>query len=469
MPTAMLASRTTINQRNGKNARRPGSVHRDPGAGVPLALSAAAGRRPGARRSLASLLPLLYLFFSLPVSAGTLSGTVINGTTGKPLPHADVILISLQGTMQPVETVQTDGDGKFRFTRPEIGQGPMLVRVPYQGVNYHTPAPPNRDTVTVNVYEANAPAGAAKLSSRTIIYQPNGKNMLVGEEFLIENSAQPPATYANSKGTFEFEIPDGAQLGQVSASGPGGMPVTQGTIDKAKNRYAVDFALKPGESNIRVSYEVPYDGAKASIRSSSAVPVAHMMVAAPTGVQISADGFAPAGNDQGFSLMTRDNVAAGTSFTVSLSGMPTAPPPGQNAGGGQSANSRDSGAPAGENMQVLSPRLSSFQWIVLGGMGLFFLAGFFFLMRQQRATPATPDGMYAAPPVALPPAQKKPRPRDAAAASPAASPAGPMSLDEMKEALFRLEFRRQAGTISDEDYARDRAAVEAAICAFVRG
>ena len=416
---------------------------------------------------------LLYLLCASSASAGTLSGTVMNATTGKPVARADVILISLQGTMQPVETIKSDNEGHFQFNRPEIGQGPMLIRVPYESVNYHQPAPPGRDSVTVNVYEANAPASAAKLTSRTIIYQPNGNRLLVGEEFLIENSANPPATYANTKGTFEFEIPDGAQLGQVNASGPGGMPVTQGTIDKAKNHYAIDFALKPGKSNVRVSYEMPYEGNKASIRASSAVPVAQVMIAVPGGVQVSADGFAPAGTDQGFTLMTRDNVAAGTSFNVTISGAAVVQPGGPagdvgggGSGGGAQAGGRDASAAA---VTTLSPRLSSFQWIILGGMGLFFLAGFFFLMRQQRVMPAAAaGGGYAAPPIAMPVPERKARARDVAPASTAA-PAGPMSLDEMKEALFRLEFRRQAGTIAAEDYERDRATVEAAIRDFVRG
>jgi hypothetical protein len=107
-------------------------------------------------------------------------------------------------------------------------------------------------------------------------------------------------------------------------------------------------------------------------------------------------------------------------------------------------------------------------------MGLFFLAGFFFLMRQQRVVQVTPDGVMSVPLAVAAPATK-PRPRQAAAAPPAAgvgqgsAPSGPLSLDDMKETLFRLEFRRQAGTISDDDYARDRARVEAAIRDFVRG
>ena len=43
------------------------------------------------------------------------------------------------------------------------------------------------------------------------------------------------------------------------------------------------------------------------------------------------------------------------------------------------------------------------------------------------------------------------------------------SLDELKDVLFRLELRRQAGTISEEDYAREHARVETTLRDLVKG
>ena len=177
---------------------------------------------------------LFFLFLALPASAGTLSGTVKNGTTGKTLAHQSVVLVALQGGMQELTSVETDANGRYQFNRPEIGQGPLLVRVTFQTVNYSQAVPPGRDTADITVFDSSAPAGALHITSRTIIFQPNGPRLLVGEDFMVENNSNPPATYANSKGTFEFGVPDGAEIGQVSATGPGGMPLTQGTIDKAE-------------------------------------------------------------------------------------------------------------------------------------------------------------------------------------------------------------------------------------------
>jgi hypothetical protein len=43
------------------------------------------------------------------------------------------------------------------------------------------------------------------------------------------------------------------------------------------------------------------------------------------------------------------------------------------------------------------------------------------------------------------------------------------SLDNLKDKLFRLELRRQAGTITEEEYVRERARTEAILRELVRG
>ena len=43
------------------------------------------------------------------------------------------------------------------------------------------------------------------------------------------------------------------------------------------------------------------------------------------------------------------------------------------------------------------------------------------------------------------------------------------SLDELKEKLFRLELRHQAGTISDQDYSNQRTQFEQTLRDLVRG
>ena len=191
---------------------------------------------------------VLCLFAAAPAWAGTLTGAVRNGTTGTAVPHQDVTLIQLQGGMQPLETVQTNAQGRYRFERAEIGQGPMLVRAPYRGVNYHQNVPPGTATADIEIFEPTASASDLAVVNHAIIFQPQGGNLIVGEEFSVQNQSKPPATYFSDKGTFEFLIPEGAQLGQVSAAGPAGMPLPQSALDRRGKGHAIAFAFKPGKS-----------------------------------------------------------------------------------------------------------------------------------------------------------------------------------------------------------------------------
>ena len=43
------------------------------------------------------------------------------------------------------------------------------------------------------------------------------------------------------------------------------------------------------------------------------------------------------------------------------------------------------------------------------------------------------------------------------------------SLDELKETLFRLELRRQAGTLGEEDYEREHSRVQKHLRDLVKG
>ena len=91
---------------------------------------------------------LLYCAFILPIAAnaGTLNGFAKNGTSGKPAAGVEIILIQLQGGMQPVANTKTDAQGQFTFDNPGIGTAPMLVRAVYNGINFHEPVPPDKTT-----------------------------------------------------------------------------------------------------------------------------------------------------------------------------------------------------------------------------------------------------------------------------------------------------------------------------------
>jgi len=381
------------------------------------------------------------------VAAGTLTGVVRNGTTGAPAAGVDVVLIQLQGGMETVANTRSDVQGRYRLEHPGIGRQPMLVRVSYRGVNFHQPVPPGRDTADVEVFEPTADARVVLVASRLIALQPNGSALLVGEEYTVQNNAKPPAAYYKADGSFEFQIPEDAELAQVSAWGPSGMPVVQTTIDRGNHRYAIAFAFRPGESGVRLSYQMPYASNQAVVRALSPYGAKRVMIIAPPSVQVVSAGFQPAGSEQGWSVYTREGVPAGALFDISVSG--TAPMPSASEQQG-----RDADRP-GATVQALPARLDSLKWILLVGFAALFALGAVFLWRRpaavslgSNARPAADSTSHVTADVAHDIAQ---------------------SLDQLKDTLFRLELRRQAGTISDEEYAREHSRAEKVLRDLVKG
>jgi len=404
-------------------------------------------------------------------SASTFTGTVQNGTTGKPAVNVDVVLLNLAGNMEAVANTKTDAQGKYQLTYNASGQTPLLVRAIYKGVNFHAMMPPGTITADVKVYEPSTNPSTVQIPNHLIAFQPNGSALLVGEEYVIQNQSSPPVTYAKTDGNFEFQIPDGADKVQASAQGPERMPITQGTIDRGKNRYAIAYPFRPGESGVRISYELPYSSNKATVRLNPAYPVASTLLLAPPSVSISAPGFRPAGNEQGMTVYAADSLSSVSSIDVTVSG--TAPPPPNADQQGQDASA---GRDAGTAVAAVPPRLDTLKWILLAGFGSIFLLGAAYLMRKPLpatagaavASQSSPSSAAAFPGAAAAPAQNF----HGAAAS---QTLGAMdrevgtSLDQLKDTLFRLELRHQAGTISEQDYAEQRARAEKILRDLVRG
>jgi hypothetical protein len=399
------------------------------------------------------------------VRAGTLNGTAKNGTTGKPAAGIEIILIQLQGGMQPVGHTTSDAQGHFRFDNPDVGAAPMLVRAVYNGINFHQPLPPGKTDVEVEVFEPSQDPKTIAIPSRVVFFQPNGSSLIVGEEYSIENKSAPPQAYYKADGNFEFALPAQAKLQQVAAAGPAGMPVVQATIDKKGNRYAIAYAFRPGSSTVRYSYEVPYPNNSATVNVPISTLIGRLLVVAPPSMTITGDGLQLGGQDQGMNIYGRENVAPGTIVAVQVSG--TAPPPQEANGGGETpkeaADARSSESTGGGTVQQVPGRLDVLKYPLLGGFAVMFVLGAILLTRKPVAvnSVATPSAPLLAPGVYAPPAVS-------AALSRVDAEVG-NSLDALKETMFRLELRHQAGTISDDDYATERAKVEKILRDLVRG
>lgn len=419
---------------------------------------------------------------AIGTSAATVSGTVHNGTNNTAAAGVDVVLIALQNDMTTVANTKTDASGRYSMDYAQAGQMPMLVRAIYKGVNFHGMLPPGKTSADIEVFEPDSNAKTVQLPTRLVAFQPQGNSLLVGEEYEVQNQSNPPKAYFNAQGNFEFQIPDGAQLSDVSTRGPEGMPVTQGTINKGKNHYAIAFAFRPGTSMVTISFQVPYAGNQTTVHLPTDYGDQRVMFLAPPSMTLSSPGFASQGTDQGMAVYGRDSVPAGTVLDVSVSG--TAPPPdGQQPASGQVADPNANGHVDQQPVVAVPPRVDSLKWALLAGFGAMFLLGMAYLWKRPvSALTAPANGSGAAVSMAAYAPSAPPTSNRAEAASPlaaaaetaAASMAGMdrevgMSLDQLKDALFRLELRKQAGTIGEQEYAEQRARVEKTLRDLVRG
>ena len=394
--------------------------------------------------------------FAGVAAAGTLTGTVTNGTTGLAVANPDVILIQLQGGMHTVGTFKGDAQGRFRIEHAAVGQEPLLVRVVYRGVNYHANVPPGKTSATVEVYESTSDTKSLDVESRLIAFQPNGNVLIVGEQFSVHNHSNPKMSVFNEKGNFEFELPAGGEVEQVSAAGPSGMPLVLGTIDKGNRRQLIAFAFRPGESSVRVSYKIPYATNSASLTLRSPYAAKSVLMIAPPTMEVQSQGFAPRGQEQGWNVFGRETLAAGAPLAVKVSGTAPPPSPADAADSGQAAP-----ASAGASFSVVPQRLENVKWILIVGLSAMMAVGGFFLWRKPVPQLAGAGPRMPAAPAPVHASAQGETPASVQQVLAQAQHEAQRRLEEIKERLVRVEMRKQAGTISDEEYARERAAVEA--------
>jgi len=399
------------------------------------------------------------LIAGVSVHAGELHGSVKNGTTGKAAAGIEVILIQLQGGMQPVANSKTDAQGQFSFDNPSLGAQPMLVRAVYKGINFHQPVPPGSAHVEVSIFEPSKDPKTISVTSRIVFFQPSGENLTVAEEYSIQNHSQPPQAYFRADGNFEFVLPENAHLQQVAAAGPTGMPVVQAPIEKGKGKYAIAYALRPGQNTMRYSYEVPYPSNAATVKLMTIYPAARLLVVASPALQVSGDGLESGGQEQGMSVYGRENIPANNVMAVNVSG--TAPPlqaGGAESGGAQNGREAEAAVPAA-NIQSVPGRLDVLKWpLIAGFVGVFALGA---MLLARKPVPAVAGDVAAV--------SKSVSSGATSNALSQVDAAVGTSLDALKDQMFRLELRRQAGTISEAEYAEERARAEKVLRELVRG
>ncbi len=308
-----------------------------------------------------------------------ISGTVVNGTTGKPEPGITVSTVRMtQRGPEPGPEVKADAQGKFSIN--EQPQGPMLIRATIDGVTYNRVLPPGQPTdgVTLSIYNASREKGSAKVSKHMIFFEPSGKDLTVVETYIYANNGKTAWNDPNN-GTLHFYMPPGAEKVQLNGTAPGGMALQE--IPEKIGRgdtYKVNFPVRPGETRFDLNYQVPYTEGT-PYKGKIATDDENTYLIVPSGVTLTGKNL----NDLGEEPRTKAHIYGlkGSSYEVTLAGS-FAPPP-------QSADSGDAGAQDGQPpIQEIMPRLYGKKGLILAlALGILGL-GFVLLYRM----PATANG-----------------------------------------------------------------------------
>jgi len=136
-------------------------------------------------------------------------------------------------------------------------------------------------------------------------------------------------------------------------------------------------------------------------------------------------------------------------------------------------NGRDSNSSPETTVETAPARIGEEKWILLGGLAAIFAVGVGLLLRKP-----VPELASAPAPQPAPKGRKAQRLAQAKAAPPPAPRTPPVekvqqevnsNLDSLKDTLLRLELRRQAGTITDAEYALERGRAEQLLRDLVQG
>jgi hypothetical protein len=410
------------------------------------------------------VLCVLIAFGSATAVAQSITGTVTNGTTGKPAGGDEVALLALSQGMQEVASTKTDAQGKFSFAAPADNRAPHMVRVTHQGVSYFPkggPLMPGATTAEVTVYDSATKVEPLHQTVEVDRYQSeDGKQLQVIALFAIQNASSPPRTLESDR-TFEFVLPAGAEIDSAYAKGPGGQPVTNPASETGqKNTYAFNFPIKPGETQFQIQYHVPYSG-EASFSPKPLADVQHFVVMTPKGITFTPkdqNQFQSMPDQSGATIMVATNVKPGQDLAFRIAGtgvfhegeQASGDQGGAATGGGGQASANDNRPGGGLGAPIDAPDpLHDYRAVILGVFAVVLVMGGFYVVSKtnDRRQPAT------VPAVAYPdsPLGKT----ELAAANHSA-----VLLDALKEELFQLEIDRQQNKITLEEYAKAKSALD---------
>ena len=292
---------------------------------------------------IAALVLGLWVVATLPVAqaaqTGTIEGTIVNGTeNGGSVADLEVTLHSWQENTEgsQVQTTRADSTGAFRFEGFEITTGySYRVSVLYKDVHYWsgelglTEDNPVASGVQVDVYEPTTSDDNIKviLDHVALVVNPETHALEVWNVMQFDN--QGDRTYVGSDDTTEdgtkltlrFPLPEGAtRIEALQGLQFEGLRLTE-------DGFADTEPLLPGVTESRFVYDLAYAEGKRTFQKKIQYPTDKVSIMASSGIDLSSPDLPTREETETeagvVAVMSEENVAAGTSIQIEVSGIPS--------------------------------------------------------------------------------------------------------------------------------------------------
>jgi Carboxypeptidase regulatory-like domain len=404
----------------------------------------------------------LFLAASL-AQAASVSGTVTDKTTGKPAVGDTVVLVSPMTGMSEVARTTTDARGHYSLDKP--GNAPYLIRATHQGAEFFIDA--GAASGDISVSDVAAKVQGVYIEADVIEVEADNGQLKVNERYFVHNTSNPPTTQWSKK-SFEVVLPADAVVNDVGGQRPGGLPTSiKLEPEGPKGHYSFNFPIQPDDGDkdtlFLLSYTLPYKDGKYSFKAEVTLPADNVAVLLPKSMTFTGSSFKSVPQDPGIQTLLAKNAKPGTPLEFTISGTGSIPREDQAAPSGQQpaamGQGSDASAPAaggqpgggiGNPINTPDP-LSKYKWWILGGLALLLAAAAAFLLRKPAVAAGVPtDGAIY------------PTSTAQAVASSYNTPASKNAalLNALKEELFAIESEKISGTITPEEYASVKAALE---------
>jgi hypothetical protein len=406
-------------------------------------------------------LALSALFAGALAQAATVSGTVTNKTTGKPASGDTVVLVDVQAGMGEVAKATTDATGRYSLNMP--GSGPYLIRAIHQGAGYFIAAPEGGAEGNISVYDVAAKVQGVFIEADVLEVEADNGQLRVNERVFVHNTSAPPTTQWSKK-SFSVVLPEDATLNEVGAQRPGGLPTsTKLNPEGPKGHYSFDFPIQPDNGDkdtlFQISYSLPYSSGKYNFKPVVTLPADNFAVLMPKSMNFTAgegQNFRAVQEDPGIQTFILKNAVPEKPIAFTVSGTGSMPREDQGAAQGAQAPAAAGSQPGGgigEPINTPDP-LSKYKWWILGGLALLLTAVAAYLLRKPAGAPAPAYAGVASVPAAAHSAT--------VAYQPTVSTAGKNTalLNALKDELFAVESEKIAGTLSPDEYAKIKSALE---------